>query len=345
MLKRSAVPLLAVFVLAGVPLRAESPQDELAVTLNCKPPSFKTRRPPVTFTGTCPLPSGVILRISLLRITEQLAANVLQSTTVAAGGGNTDIEDKKFSFTTTFDGPGKYLAQITFPVDLQERDHVAEVQKKTAAKQQWQYEFLVWGDDLVPMLSSKLLELNALVAECRDLLKRNEQACQSEQTWMAQSKALVAEGGKLNNRVSNHELKAYFPAAMNNLFYTLRNVVGNAPYYTFTDGKFSGAKDYHADSKKVSTFRNEDFSWENLKRYVDESTAVAGREFALWIIKDLRRTAGQMRPEITDAVKAQKNHPGVDLYADRLSKATISDLDGLENDIRGTAAAPNSMKK
>jgi hypothetical protein len=68
---------------------------------------------------------------------------------------------------------------------------------------------------------------------------------------------------------------------------------------------------------------------------VEETGPCAGREFSLWILKDLRRTAGQMRPEIQDAIKAQKSHPGVELYADRLAKATISDLDALEAEIRG----------
>jgi len=336
MAKHRVAALLFTLALSGGPLGAATPQEELPVTLSCKPPSFKIKKPPATFNGTAPLPTGVIVRINLLRIAEMLTGGQLLPNVLPAGGGNMDIEDKKFSYTTSVLGPGKYMAQLSFPAELQERDHAAEVQKKTAKKASWQFEFLVWGDDLVPLLPTKLLELNALVAEARDLLKRTEQACSSEQTWLAQSKALVQEGNKLRNKLSEHELHGYFPAAMNNLFHTIRSAVGNAPYYTFgADGKFSGAKDYHADSKKVSTFRNEDFSWDNLKRYVEESLPCGGREFSLWIVKDLRRTAGQMRQEIQDAVKAQKAAPGVDLYADRLSKATISDLDALEADIRG----------
>jgi len=334
--KHRVVALLVAFGLSGGPLGAAASQDELAVTLSCKPPSFKIKKPPATFAGTCPLPSGVIVRINLLRIAEMLTGGQLQPNVLPAGGGNMEVEDKKFNYTTSVMGPGKYMAQLSFPAELQERDHAAEVLKKTAKKASWQFEFLVWGDDLVPLLPSKLLELSALVAEARDFLKRCEQACTSEQSWLAQSKALVQEGNKLRNKLSEHELHGYFPAAMSNLFHTVRSTVGNAPYYTFApDGKFSGAKDYHADSKKVSTFRNEDFSWDNLKRYIEESLPCAGREFSLWMVKDLRRTAGQMRPDIEEAVKAQKAAPGVDLYADRITKATISDLDALEADIRG----------
>ena len=335
MAKHRVAALLFTLALSGGPLGAATPQDELPVTLNCKPPSFKTKRPPATFSGTCPLPTGVIVRINLLRIADMLTGGQIQPNVLPAGGGNMDIEDKKFSYTTSVPGPGKFMAQLSFPAELQEKDHAAEVLKKTAKKATWQFEFLIWGDDLVPLLPSKLLELNGLVAEARDLIKRNEQACQSEQTWLASSKALVLEGNKMRAKLTDHELHGYFPAAMGNLFQTIRGMVGNAPYYTFgPDGKFSGAKDYHADSKKVSTFRNEEFSWENIKRYVEDSLPCAGREFSLWIVKDLRRTAGQMRPEIQDAIKSQKAAPGVDLYAERLTKATISDLDLLEADIR-----------
>jgi len=336
MIRHSLAPIFLGFLLIGSPLQAKAPQEDLAPTLTCKAPSFKVRNPLLTLNGSCALPNGVILRLDLVRVSETLSGSELQTMTLAVGGGTTEIEDKKFTYSCTLEGPGKYLPQISVPADLQELDHVAEVKKRTQAKQSWQFEFLVWGDDLVPLLPPKLMEVNALVAEVRDLLKRLEAACQSEQSWQAQAKILTPEGNKLSNKVSNSELKAYFPAAMNNLYYTIRSVVGNAPYYTFKDGKFAGAKDYHAADKKVSTFRNEEFTWENLKRYVEETVPCAGREFSLWIVKDLRRTAGQMRPEIQQAVKSQKSAPGVDIYADRLDKATISDLDGLEADIRGT---------
>jgi hypothetical protein len=336
MLKHSIAPIFLGLLLIGSPLGAAAPQEELPLTLTCKPPSFKVRNPPVTFSGTCPLPSGVILRLTLQHVTENLAGALIQSTTVAVSGSNTEIEDKKFTFTTTVEGPGKYETVISAPLELQELDHVAEVKKRIGTKPGWQFEFLVWGDDLMTLLSPKLIEVHSLVNETRDFLKRLEQACSSEQSWESQKKVLTAEGNKLGNKIFNSELKAYYPAAMNNLNFTVRGVVGNTAYYTFgADGKFAGAKDYHADNKKVSTFRNEDFTWENLKRYVEESVPCAGREFSLWIVKDLRRTAGQMRPEILDVLKTQKAAPGVDIYAERLGKATITDLDALEAEIRG----------
>src|SRR5205823_3076021 len=74
------------------------------------------------------------------------------------------------------------------------------------------------------------------------------------------------------------ELKSYYPAGVSNVSFTVRNIVSSAPYYTFSGGKFTGAKDYHADNQKVKTYRNEEFSWDNLKRYVEEAAPIGGRE-------------------------------------------------------------------
>jgi hypothetical protein len=330
----AAVAALCCWSSAG----ARQASEELPLSLTCKPPSFKTKKPTLLLNGSCPLADGIVLKMNLSRVIESLAGGELQQTYEGAGGGTVEIESKKFSYDTTIDGPAKFLATIALPVDMQDKQHAAEVKKRTANKQTWQFEFLVWGDDLVGQIGPKLTELQSVIAETRDLLKKFEAACASEQSWLAQSKELVAEANKLRSKLEKHELKAYYPAAVTNMYYTVRNIITNAPYYTFSDGKFTGAKDYHADSKKVSTYRNEDFSWDNLKRYVEESAPCAGREFCLWIVKDLRRTAGQMRPEIQEAVKQQQKAAGVDFFADRLQKATISDLDALEAEIRGKKA-------
>jgi len=337
---RRAVLAAVVALCCWGPAGAQQAPDELPMNVTCKPPSFKVRRPLLVLRGSCPLTDGIYIKVNLSRVTESLAGGELQPSFQGAGGGTVELESKRFTYDTTIDGPAKFLVTLSVPVDMQEKQHAAEVKKRTATKQSWQFEFLVWGDELVGELGSKLTELQALIAETRDLLKKFEAACISEQSWLAQSKDLVAEANRLRSKLEGHQLKAYYPAAVNNMYYTVRNIITNAPYYTFGDGKFTGAKDYHANSKKVSTFRNEDFTWDNLKRYVEESMPCAGREFALWIVKDLRRTAGQMRPEILDAVKQQKAAPGVVLFADRLQKATISDLDALEAEIRGQKAGP-----
>jgi hypothetical protein len=342
MLTRFAVAA-ALAALAFGPARAESQDkmsDPLALELTAKTPSFKVRRPNLVLNGACALSDGVIVKVNLSKAGESMAGNEIIPSYVGAGGGTAELVGKKFAYNTPIDGPGKFVVQISLVEELQERHLAAEIKKKAGDKKTYQREFLVWGDELITQISPKLNELHALITECRDMVKRFEKATMSKDGWGGESKGLAVEGGKLQNRLQNHELMAYYPAAVGNLFYTIRNVVNNAPYFTFgPDGKFSGASDYHADNKKVNTFRNEDYNWENLKRYVEESAAIAGREFCLWVVKDLRRTAGQMRPEILDAIKSQKAAPGVDFYQERLQKAGIADVDTLEAEIRGTPGA------
>jgi hypothetical protein len=340
MMKRgAALAILATLAWGSGLVESRVQQDELQLSLNCKPPSFKVQRPELFMNGSCALPDGVILKVNMSRVAESVSGNEIQPVYLGAGSGTTEIEGKKFSYDAPIDGPGKLVVQVALIDDMQEKHLVAEMKKKAGNRRNWQFELLVWGDDLIPQLPPKLNELHTLIAETRDLTKRFEKASASQLTWQAEMKPLVAEGKKLQAKLDHHELKAFYPAAVDSLHYTVRNFVNNAPYYTFEGGKFTGASDYHADNKKVQTFRGEEFNWDNLKRYIEEALPVGGREFCLWMIKDLRRTAGQMRPEIQDAVKSQKAAPGVETWAERLSKATISELDGLEVEIRGTKVA------
>jgi hypothetical protein len=338
MLKRIAVAAALAALVLG-PSRAESQDkaDALQFDLTCKTPSFKTRRPVLVLNGSLALSDGIIVKVNLSRAGEGMSGNEIIPSYVGAGNGTAEVAGKKFVYDTPIEGPGKYVVQISLVEELQERPLAAEIKKKAGDKRTLQREFLVWNDELISQISPKLNELHTLITECREMAKKFERATLSKEGWGSESKGLVLEGQKLQNRLQNHELHAYYPAAVNNLFFTIRNVVNNAQYYTFgADGKFSGARDYHADDQKVQTFRKEDFNWDNLKRYIEESSGIGGREFCLWIIKDLRRTAGQMRPEIVDAIKSQKAAPGVDFFQDRLQKATITEIDALEKEIRGS---------
>jgi hypothetical protein len=344
MAKRIAVAA-ALALLALGPARAEQ-EDALQLSLTCKPPSFKVRRPLLVLNGTCGLPDGAYLKVNLARVTEQVLGPELSPMYIGAGNGTSTINGKKFVYDTIIDGPGKYSVTVAIIDDLQDKQLVPEIRKKAGNKRNFQFEFLVWGDDLIGTVSSKLNEMTALVNETREIVKKFERASAMKGEWDGQMKPLQNEGTKFQAKLEHHELKAYYPAAVSNMYYTIRNMVNNAPYYTFgPDGKFSGAKDYHADGEKVKTFRGEEFNWENLKRYIEDTPAIAGREFCLWIVKDLRRTAGQMRSDIQDALKTHKAAPGVEFWHERLSKAGPSDFDPLEIEIRGPKSKQGPTKE
>lgn len=341
MLRRTAL-LAVVTILAwgAAPAESRPQQDDVQMNLTCKVPSFKIKQPELFLNGSAALSDGIFLRFHLFRSFETLVGPQLQPAVEAIGQRTLEINGKKFVFDTVITGPGKMVARIELNEDMQEKQHAAEAKKKAAARRDWSFEFLVWGDELVPLVGNKLTELQALIQETKDILKKFEKAIGSEQTWTAEKKPLVLEGNKFLNKVEGHELKAFFPATVMALQYTLRNVVNSAPYYLFdAQGKFAGAKDYHTDGKKVLTYRGEEFNWENVRRYLEEAGAFGGREFCLWVVKDLRRTAGQVRGEVTEALSKHKAAPGVDLFWERLSKAGPSDIDALEAEVRGTKAS------
>jgi hypothetical protein len=70
-------------------------------------------------------------------------------------------------------------------------------------------------------------------------------------------------------------------------------------------------------------------------KHAEAAKGLAGREFALWIVKDFRR--GGLRPELGEAVRKRASHAGLSAFAERLEKVgegSGEDLDGLEKGIR-----------
>src|SRR5258706_13510095 len=154
MVKRIAVAAAAVACLVLGPARAETlaQEEQLALTLTCKAPSFKVKRPVLVFNGTCPLSDGIVVKFNLAKASESLAGLELLPTYVRAGNGSTDIQNKKFIYDTVIDGPGKFNVQVELVEDLQERHLVAEVKKKAGNKRKWLFEYMVWDDELVSQI-------------------------------------------------------------------------------------------------------------------------------------------------------------------------------------------------
>ena len=112
-----------------------------------------------------------------------------------------------------------------------------------------------------------------------------------------------------------------------------RDILSNARSFVWKAGKFSGVAAYHNKNEPEMNFRQEDFTFSNFRRYVDEAIDISGREFALWIVKDLRR-AGR-RTIHGEAVRRHAQRPGVAEYAARLGEESEA-LAQLEEDIRAT---------
>jgi hypothetical protein len=281
--------------------------------------------------GSVPLPDGAVLKVTLHRLTEQWVAGRLEPVPQEAGGGLARIEGGRFSLESAWEGPGVCAIRATLDENFQDpalRDAI----KRKPADPEWKRSGAAWDHTLVAQLAAGLSEHDRAVAGALDFLRELEQATASEDSWKADKKTLTRKGNALLAQLDKSATRTLFPAAHGQIRSTIGDLVSNARNFVWKDGKFAGAAAYHNRNEPEMNFRHENFTFVNFRRYVEESIGVAGREFALWIVKDLRR--GGRREAHGEAVKRHADRPGVKPFASRL-EAESEDLARLEEDIRG----------
>jgi len=329
---------------ATVAFLAGGLQDEPQVTLLCKPPARGAKFPRLRFDGTAPYPDKTVMRMHLFRQSEVWAGGRIERIATGTGGGLVEVSGKKFAYEPGVDGPGEYMVHVDF-VEENQRASVLESMKGKLQRKRWSFTFPAWNDELAGQLSVKLQDVDALASESLDLIRKYEKACVSKQSWDAESKALTRECMQLLAKIDRSDAKSVYSAAMSQIHYTVRSVHGTSPYFHWEKGQFAGGKSYHAEGEEIKTHRQEKYSFDNLRRYVEDAVPVAGRELGLWVIKDLRRTAGTLKGEMADVLKAQAQHAGLAPFVEFLQKATPADLDGLEKDLRAGVPEKKEEKK
>ncbi len=331
---------------SSVAVAPSMPARDGEMTMACTLPPPRIAKPFLKLEGTAPFPDGTLLVVSVDRVCEQGANDRLVPGSQRAGGGNVEVRGKRFSISPEWAGAGRYVVTVTLHGSQRPElaDSLKGIPRRTST-----FEFLAWGDDLARQLGSKLLEVDALAKECADLLARVEKLVAKESTWIKErrnpdargadiiltkeAEDVVKEAGRLMTRLGTSEVKTIFPASLGELFFTVRSLQGSAQHFEYEAGKFARAKSYHS-GEAIKTHRGDAFSFDVLKKYAGEAGPLAGREAALWIVKDLQRTGAQMRPDLADTLKTFGAHPGLAAVADRLGKAAAEDLEGLEKEIR-----------
>lgn len=345
MIRISRPAFLAAVVGSALSLLASEPQDETVLSLTCKGPLGRGRQKSLRFDGNGALPDNAVLKITVNPLAERWAADRIDSVNLGADGSVTQVKNRKFDLELDVAGPGEYGVKVELLDEFQSPQLMQSIKGKYAPRA-WTFKFHAWDDRMVEQLWPKLQELDGLIAEAQAMVRKFELACQTEQTWQAQAKALTAENAKLLQELERaRELKAYFPAALDQVFYTVRNVQGTSNYFIWKEGTFAGGKSYHSDNEEVKTWRNEQFTYANLRRYVDEGLHIAGRELCLWVLKDARR-AKDVRPEAVDAVKSAKAHAGVAEFAAQIEALKLEEIDTVEQAVRRAKfQAPPAPKK
>jgi hypothetical protein len=212
---------------------------------------------------------------------------------------------------------------------------------KNLNPKKWDFQFFAFGDDAIAGLDTKFAELSELAEETKSALKEFYEATLKQDVWKGAKPTLEPKLKALRKKCQNSQLVQFYPAAVSEIYYTVQNLHQNLDYLQFTpEGKFAGAKDYHAGDSQVKTHRNDPYSHESFRRYVEEAPLIAGRELCLWVIKDFQRAQNTLRPEVAELVKRMATYPGIAEFAERLQALTAESVKDLEKDVRESKFGP-----
>ena len=339
MTKAARGALVAVALFLGS--AASSSQEGPILSLKCQPPAARARDPRLNLEGSASLPESAVLKISIHSVGEVLAGKGLKGVTLGVGGGLAEIKGKKFGFDPVVPGAGQYVIVVDLMDEYQKpalRDDLKKVKQR-----RWTFEFPAWSDDLASQWEPRLQDLDRLSAEVSSFVKRYGEGCASEVAWNAISKELLKESSTLLGKLQTTPAKALYPAAHSQILLTVQQLQSCMSLLSWKDGKFKGATSYHSKDEPCKTFRGEEFKFEHYQRYLTEAGEIAGRELALWAIKDLRRSQGKRSAQLETALRACASHAGFSAFSERLLTATPEDLVELEKAVRAAAPTPKAQ--
>jgi hypothetical protein len=283
----------------------------------------------IKFDGKALFPDGVALKGTLFRAEERLVEGVLEPELTEIVSEVATVEGRRVSFTMAVKDPGHYRLVVELREDLQEPDLLRALTKSLPGK--WIFEHASWGDDLVSSLGSKLRDFDVQVDTCLTMVRRFAQSSASNQSWKDNYPQLDKELGAFLKKFDQTPLERVLPAAVLELRCTMRNLKGNSEAMVFNaDGSCKGSIDYRTQ-QPTKTIHSQDFTFEAILKDVEAARAAAGREFALWLIKDARRSGP--RPELTALLRTEAKHPGVAPHVEALDG--FKETDGVEKQIRG----------
>ncbi|HEV3027352.1 MAG TPA: hypothetical protein VG457_07245, partial [Planctomycetota bacterium] len=272
------------------------------------------------FEGRSPLPDGVAFQAVLVPTAYRLEKGRLEEEPLSKIPGSTRLEAGGFTVEWEVPPPGMATLQFRAPDDVQDIPVLSQL-KTAEAVRVWSFLAYLWDDRLLAKLEPQLAELTQLAAEMRDLVDRVEASCATMELFKTREKALLADARRMESRMNGIRTTGLFPAAARQVAYTAGDLAAAMSMFTWRDGKFDGPSSYYTNHQRGKTFRGDLFEFDALRRYLDESVIVAGREFDLWIANDLRRS--RLRPLLIETVDRSAKRPGVAEFAERLKSGAV----------------------
>ncbi len=282
------------------------------------------------------LPEGARLNLALLmRIEARVPDGRLEARSIDCDSRILEVgRHRKVAYANPACRPGPYRAVVRM-LEENQKPRTAQVLKQagTAMPREWTFEFAAWGDGLAGRLGPGLQEIDDLAGEARSLVEEFKKASAHRDRWGQRYRDLDREAGKLLEKVPKSEAVILYTAAAGEIVTALDAVRSNARDIKFKDdGTFDGFGGYHLRPGESPKFQGKDYGWDLVLEHLGKIPGLAGREFALWAVKDIRR-AGRVGDALAKAVQERAGHPGAAPFADPLLKG--EGLDELEKAIRG----------
>jgi hypothetical protein len=313
----STLALLPFLLLAQDPI-------ELKVKLTEEPEAGKTK---LKAEGTAVLPEMAVLGGTLTPLVEKWEAGKLvpdAGRTVEVRSRGLIVKERKFRVESAADRPGTWRLDLSLDDAIQSnRGVVAAI--KDLKPRQWTFRLDAWSRPWVDGLGDRLVEMDGIIDETLQHLAKVNAAVAGPQAWEDAGPRVREANDLLIGRIGQSPAGAAFTAAAGLINRELLELRTDLASLIFANGKpYRPAGSGGAQEPKL-------IDPAKLRKIVAEGPAIAGRELALWAVKDIRK-AGERRPALMEVVKKHKDHPGLSPFAGRVQ--TDADLDSLEKAIR-----------
>jgi hypothetical protein len=338
-MRSSLRAILTASVLGGGLAAAQEEGGDLTVRW----PTLSSReRSALTLEGEARLlPEGAILTLSIHKLEALLVkGRLISELTVEPRVGMAVVREGRFTYSRR--GlepvePGDYRVVIEIREECQ-KSALAQA-LRTFSPRKWEFSFQAWRDDLVDELGPWLTELDRLAEEALRFVDGFEsiaRSCKTDTECQERLEELQAEVRDLTRKTRKRELLEMYPVATRRIERTVQHLWGMAYYLAFSNGKFAGPSAYYIERGGAKS--GEDYTFDDFRKDLEGAKGLAGREFALWVVKDFARFGA--REALTKALEAQEDHPAVSKLAERLKRMISGEEDpaNLEKDIRDGSA-------
>jgi hypothetical protein len=275
------------------------------------------------FRGRCELPDGVIFQVRVRRALQDFVRGRLEEEVADVYSYNINLHEGSFGVEWSLSSPARITVDVTAPDSAQEMPMLEALKKIPEPARVWKFEYRAWDDSVLPKLDPQLEELATLARDVRTLVARVEKDCEDQERFKRSEKELTIAARLLEMRANAFADASLVPAGAREVARTAADLAGSILIFKWNEGKFDGPSSYYTNGKRGKLHGGQEFSFDALRRTLDQALVIGGREVDLWILED-RARAG-LRPLLIEAVDRSAKRTGVADFVERLKSAEEPD--------------------